>query len=364
MAARIASLGTAVPQARLPQRDLRDFFAAQPTADKLTRRYIGAAFDAADIEQRHTVLTGLTGSGDGTFVDADRSLLTPTTGVRNQLYRETAPDLANQAAARAMGGGEVRADQITHVVTVSCTGFFAPGVDYHLVRDLGLPSTVERTHLGFIGCAAALPALRLASHITEARPDAVVLVVCVELCSLHIRQSTDPEQIVAASVFADGAAAAVVTADPSVGPPGGLIMEQFATALTDEGESDMVWTIGDHGFEMRLSAEVPRIIGREIRAAVEQFFGEQLATHAWAVHPGGRSVLDRVESGLHLPESALATSRSVLREYGNMSSPTILFILDRLLRDPQCSGPIAALAFGPGLTVESARLRKELAHQE
>ncbi|GAA1140075.1 type III polyketide synthase [Nesterenkonia lutea] len=358
MPARITSIGTALPATSVPQQDLRAFFAEQPDASRLTRRLIGAAFDAAGIETRHTVLSGLAGTPDGEFIGEGATLLSPTTGTRNDLYRRAAPVLAAEAAGSALAQGDIMPSQVTHVVTVSCTGFFAPGLDYRLIRDLGLPETVERSHLGFMGCAAALPGLRAASQITAAQPGAVVLVVCVELCSLHIRDTADAEQIVAASVFADGAAAAVVTSDDAVGRAGGIRLERFATALTSEGESDMVWTIGDHGFNMTLSAEVPRIIGREIRAAVDRFLGEADAPAAWAVHPGGRSVLDRVETGLGLESTALSASRAVLRENGNMSSATLLFILRRLLEDPDVSGPIAALAFGPGLTVESALLHK------
>lgn len=358
MPTRIASIGTSVPETAVSQEYLRDFFADQPGRDRLARRYISAAFDAAGIKTRNTALTGLGGTPDGVFINKDHILLNPTTGTRNALYRDAAPVLAAEAARAAITDAAIAPDQVTHLITVSCTGFFAPGIDYRLIRDLGLPATVERSHLGFIGCAAALPALRLASQITEARPHAVVMVVCVELCSLHVRDSSDPEQIVASSVFADGAAAAIVTADDQLGRPGGLMMERFASALTDEGESDMVWTIGDHGFEMRLSAEVPRIIGREIRQAVDQFLGSSEPPRTWAVHPGGRSVLDRVEKGLELPAEALASSRSVLSDYGNMSSATILFILRHMMVDPAVTGNIAALAFGPGLTVESALLHK------
>ena len=181
--------------------------------------------------------------------------------------------------------------------------------------------------------------------------------MCAELCSLHIRVSDDPQQIVAASVFGDGAGAAIVTGAPGIGRAGGLELADFATTLTSEGETDMTWTIGDHGFEMILSAEVPRIIGREIRDAVGPVLD---GVDAWAVHPGGRSVLDRVESGLGLDPQALEASRQVLRTSGNMSSATLLFILrDQLADDAVADGQtIGALAFGPGLTVESARLTK------
>ena len=359
---RILAIGTAVPPAALSQEAARDFFAAQPGMDRMARRRVHGAFGAAGIERRHTVLGDLAGSAtadpDAVFVGADGSLLSPTTAVRNALYERFAPPLYTEAARAALDGAEVEASAVTHVVTVSCTGFFAPGPDFRLVRDLRLAEHVERYHLGFIGCAAGLPALRLAARITAAQPEAVVLVVSAELCSLHVRAVDDPQQIVAASVFADGAAAAVVTAAPAFRDAPGLDLERFGTALTGEGESDMVWTIGDHGFEMTLSAEVPRIIGREIRGAVHGFLGDDPVPDVWAVHPGGRSILDRVETGLELPDGALAASRAVLRDHGNMSSATILFILRELMRGESLADGdrIAALAFGPGLTVESALL--------
>lgn len=365
MPSRVIAIGTAVPDHAVRQDDVRDFFVAQPQSDRLTQRLIAAAFDAAAIDRRHTVIADLArpGSADpedaSGFVADDGTLLVPTTGMRNAAYTRDAPPLFAAAAQRALDQARVEASAITHVVTVSCTGFFAPGPDYRLVRDLGLGTHVERYHLGFIGCAAAVPALRMAARITEAQPHAVVLVVCAELCSLHVRSSSDPQQIVAASVFADGAGAAIVTADPDVGRAGGLDLERFGTALTSEGETDMVWTIGDEGFEMTLSAEVPRIVGREIRGAVDAFLGD-VRPDTWAVHPGGRSVLDRVEAGLGLADDALATSRRVLRDYGNMSSATLLFILGSMLDDDAVSdgASVAALAFGPGLTVESALLIK------
>ena len=186
---------------------------------------------------------------------------------RNMVYTAEAPGLFAAAARQALETAGVAASAVTHVVTASCTGFYAPGPDYRLVRDLDLPISTERYHLGFLGCAAAFPALRMASRICAAQPEAVVLVVCGELCTLHIRSSGDPEQIVASSVFADGAAAAVVSADPSQGSrhSAQLDLDRFATTLTSEGESDMAWIIGDAGFTMTLTAQVPRIIGREIR---------------------------------------------------------------------------------------------------
>jgi predicted naringenin-chalcone synthase len=367
MAASILSIGTAVPPARVSQSAARDVFAAQPGLSRITQRLIHAAFDASAIDHRNTVLSDLVAATTGeapqvesgmSLAGADATILAPSTGARNDAYIRLAPALFAEAAAQALAEASVAPGEVTHVVTVSCTGMFAPGPDFRLVKDLGLPATAERYHIGFMGCAAAIPGLRAAARICDAQPEAVVLVAAAELCTLHIRSSEDPQQIVAASVFADGAAAAVVSARPRVGGPR-FELERFGTVLTSEGESEMVWTIGDEGFDMVLTAEVPRIIGREIRDAVDAFL-DGAEPDMWAVHPGGRSILDRVESGLGLETAALDASRDVLRRQGNMSSATILFILRDLLHDDALdeAGRVAALAFGPGLTVESALMMR------
>ncbi|CDK00061.1 Predicted naringenin-chalcone synthase [Microbacterium sp. C448] len=360
MPAHILGIGTAVPTPVLPQTAVRDLFLAQPGVERLTARLIGAAFDQSAIDTRHTVLAELAehSAEPSAFLDADtRQVLSPLTGTRNDVYRREAPPLFERAARDALARADVEASAITHVVTASCTGFYAPGPDYRLVRDLGLRTTVERDHLGFVGCAAAFPALRQAARICAADPNAVVLVVCGEICSIHLRASADPEQIVASAVFADGAAAAVVSAQPSLDAPS-LELEGFATALTSEGEDDKRWIIGDHGFEMTLTAEVPRIVGREVRDALAPVLSRAGHVDRWLVHPGGRSILDRFEAALELPADALELSRDVLRRFGNMSSATVLFIMARMLEDPALADGSRAIgvAFGPGLTVESALL--------
>lgn len=358
----LLSVGTAVPPHELSQPVLRDWFAEQDGIDRLSARLIRAAFDSSAIDRRHTVIDGLAEEREGLFADADGRLRSPATRERNDMYRREAPVLSAAAAADALERAGMSASDVTHVVTVSCTGLFAPGPDFKLVQELGIRSTVERFHIGFVGCAAAFPGLRTAHHICRSQPDAVVLVVCVELCSLHIRSSTDPEQIVASAVFADGAAAAVVSARATEAPR--LEIDAFSTTITSEGEADMDWSIGDHGFEMRLSAEVPKIVGREVRGAFANAFGGEVdpvgAADAWAVHPGGRSVLDRVQHGLDLSDRMLQPSRDVLREYGNMSSATVMFILQRILADDALAdgARVIGMAFGPGLTVETASFRR------
>lgn len=377
MAVSIRTIQTAVPETSLEQSRVRDLFAEQPELTRLGQRLVATSFDSSGISTRHTVLDELAADGRSAtarFVDPEsHAFRAPSTGDRNALYIEHAPALALKAAKAALDAlaPGIGPSDVTHVVTASCTGFFAPGPDYVLQRELGLPASVQRFHVGFMGCYAAFPALRMAKAFCEADPDAVVLVVCVELCTLHVRSSNEPDQIVASSVFADGAAAAVVTGrdlGPSAFPT--LDLDAFASTVVPDGESDMAWTIGDHGFEMVLSSYVPKIIGRTIRAAMLPLIGEIEPSRIahWAVHPGGRSILDRVQESLGLGDEQLAPSREVLRDFGNMSSATVLFVLKAILDQALIAGVldhrpvsqrpvqnVCAMAFGPGLTVETGR---------
>lgn len=375
----LRGLSTVVPPTVLPQPAVRDVFAAQPGLNRLAQRIITTSFDVSGIERRYTVLEELTfdqRGDDPVFFDRTTGdLLMPGTKARNDIYAVEATKLYLEAGRAAIASTPgIEASDITHVVTVSCTGFYAPGPDYMLVRDLGLGPAVQRYHLGFMGCYASIPALRTATQFCEADPDAVVLVVSVELCTLHLRSSNDPDTIVASSLFADGAGAGIVTARPLEPGERALSLDRFETRITPVGEGDMAWKIGDHGFEMVLSNAVPSIIDDHITGALEPLFApdehlaEALATDAasehvahWAIHPGGRSILDKVESRLALTEAQLVPARSTLRDFGNMSSVTVLFVLRNILdaADSADGDRVAAMAFGPGLTVESALLTVE-----
>jgi predicted naringenin-chalcone synthase len=381
MAVTLQGLSTVVPPTVLVQREVRDVFAAQPGLNRLAERIIRTSFDVSAIETRHTVLEELSREAHPetpVFFDVESGeLLLPGTKARNELYAEHATRLyveAGRAALAACDG--IEASDVTHVITVSCTGFYAPGPDFMLARELGLPAGVERYHLGFMGCYASIPALRLASQLCEASPDAVVLVVSVELCTLHLRSSTDPDTIVASSLFADGAGAGIVSSRELAPGARGYSLDAFATRTTPMGEGDMAWKIGDHGFEMVLSNAVPALIDEYITGAIEPLFAhddalaEALRSDAsgdavahWAIHPGGRSILDKVEARLGLSEAQLVPARDTLRDYGNMSSATVLFVLRRILDEAggrasraEAGERVAAMAFGPGLTVESALL--------
>lgn len=370
MVVTLRSLEVAVPDTVLVQDEVREVFASQPGMSRLATRLVGAAFNSSGIERRHSAVTEMDlqarpeAADPPQFFDATtRQILNPSTGVRNDVYvREAArPYVDSAAAALAACEGIDKAD-VTHVITVSCTGFFSPGPDYLIVRGLDLKPSVQRYHLGFMGCYAAFPAMRQAKTICEADPDAVVLVASVELCSVHVRVSDDPDTILGSSLFGDGAAAAIITGRDLDGGRA-LQLDHFETVLTPVGEEAMAWNIGDNGFEMVLGTYAPKIIDAHIVDALAPLLAsdDTLTDRAyreiehWAIHPGGRSILDKVEAKLELDANQLTPSREVLRRFGNMSSATVMFVLKEILDQPGSGAGerICGMAFGPGLTVET-----------
>ena len=296
------------------------------------------------IAHRFTVLTPEDCAlAPGSFYNSGTS---PGTAERMRRYAQAAPELALQAIA-----GLPTTEGITHLVVASCTGFIAPGLDQVIARRLGLAADVERITIGFMGCYAGVTALRTAGHIVRSQPTARVLVISVELCTLHMQETGELESLLAQGQFADGAAAALVS-----GAGDGLMLGESISLNLDESDALITWTIGDTGFAMVLSGEVPgriadALTGPEVQERIAPGGAAEIA--AWAVHPGGRSILDAVERGFALPADKLAASRAVLHDYGNMSSATVLFVLHKLMAERPASG--IALAFGPGLALEGLR---------
>ena len=368
MTVTVRSLEIAVPDTELVQDELRDVFLDQEGLSRLGSRLVSTSFNASGIERRYSAVREwdpARAAGDPVFFDrSTRQFLNPSTATRNAVYAREATELFVGTAAAALAAAEgIEASDVTHVITVSCTGFFAPGPDYRVVRALGLTPSVQRYHLGFMGCYAAFPALRQAQTICRADPDAVVIVVSAELCTLHVRTSSDPDTIVGSSLFADGAAAAVITGRdlPSRAPV--LRLDHFETVLTPVGEEAMAWNLGDNGFEMVLGTYVPHIIDEHIVEALRPLLArdESLTDlpyrdiEHWAIHPGGRSIVDKVGAKLGLSGEQLEPARETLRDYGNMSSATVMFVLRNIL-DRAAAGTeqrVCAMAFGPGLTVET-----------
>jgi predicted naringenin-chalcone synthase len=295
----------------------------------------------------------------------------PGTAARMDRYATAAPRLATDAVTDALGRAGVEAKRVTHLVTVSCTGFVAPGLDVALIGSMGLSPAVRRLHVGFMGCHAAFNALGVADAIVTADPLAVVVVCCVELCTLHFAYGQDPQQMVANALFADGAAAAVVGGEGfsdryvpanDTHPRAAWAVHSFASLLVPDTLDAMTWRVGDHGFEMTLSAAVPALVERDVRPWCRRWLGDVGwsidAIDAWAVHPGGPRVLTATAVGLGLESHALRRSRDVLARHGNMSSATILFILSDLLDDLHPGRTCVALGFGPGLMMEGMLLQR------
>jgi predicted naringenin-chalcone synthase len=364
----ILGLGTAVPPAAVGSEDATGIARSLCPRTPEQASWLPGIYEQSGVRRRHMALGGgvVRDILDGTRHSGSIFLPTgepgdrgPSTARRVRFYAEHAPSLAIRAAHAALEAASMPAASATHLVTVSCTGFRAPGVDWALVRALGLPPTVERTHVGFMGCHGAINALRVAAAFAGADEAARVLVCAVELCSVHYHYGWDPQKVVANALFADGAAA-VAGCAASAAATGAWRVAATGSCLLPDSATAMTWTVGEHGFEMTLSKEVPRLIATHLRPWLEGWLARHGLAVAdvgcWAVHPGGPAVLDAVEAALGLSETALAASREVLAEFGNMSSPTVLFILERL-RAGRASPPCVALAFGPGVAAEAALLR-------
>ena len=340
----ITRIATAVPDLDF-EADYRRWAMRRLEGTREARLYERMA-DRSGIDHRWSVLTqedARLDEGAGLYGGSQP----PGTAERMAIYAEQAPKLAMKAIA---GLGDIAG--VTHLVVASCTGFVAPGIDQIIARRLGLADDIERVLIGFMGCYAAVTALRTARHTVRSQRDARVLVVTVELSTLHHQERVDIEPLLMGAQFGDGAAAALVDSDGA-----GLSLGQGISAALPDSEDLITWHIGDTGFDMRLSGEVPgRIVAALSDPAVRRrVLGEAPveAFDAWAVHAGGRSILDAVEKSFALDPTALDASRAVLRNFGNMSSSTLMFVLARLIRERPEQG--VALAFGPGLAMEGFR---------
>ncbi|MGN6313628.1 MAG: type III polyketide synthase [Rhodanobacteraceae bacterium] len=355
----IRGLGTATPHRSFAQETAIPLAAARCCRDERERAWLERIYLASGVQRRGSVL--LDREDDASSIEAfypPRTSFTdrgPTTAVRLARYAHEAGKLAARACNAALGDATIEPSRITHLVAVSCTGLFSPGLDAELIAQLGLPRDVGRLNLGFMGCHGALNGLRAASALARSAPDACVLLCCVELCSLHFCYGWNPQQVVANALFADGAAATIL----STAGDAGLQLQETASLLTHDSADAMTWRIGDHGFEMGLSLEVPK----RIRASLCEWLEPWLASRGlgvgdvahWAIHPGGPEIIQAAIDSLGIPDQAGNVSRSVLARHGNMSSPTVLFILQRM-RVSGITGPIVALGFGPGLMFEAALL--------
>lgn len=354
----IAGMGTALPRFSIgldeSVRYAQEYFCATDEE----RRKLFLLYRMAGVKRRYSVLLD---GPEGPEVrhsafprPAHAEDRGPTMRQRMVIYERESTPLAVQAARAALDDACLAPAEVTHLITVSCSGFAAPGVDIGLIKALDLRPTVERAHVGFMGCHGALNGLRVGRGFTH-RPEARVLLCAVELCSLHYHYGWDPDRVVANALFADGAAALVGLPTNPIDDECWRIADT-GSCLIPDSEDAMTWRLGDHGFEMSLSARVPELIASHLRPWMEQWLKDKGlsldAVRSWAVHPGGPRILTSVTKALGLPDQAMQVSKDMLRDHGNMSSPTVLFILKRL-RLENAPRPCVALGFGPGLMAEA-----------
>lgn len=362
----LSAIGTATPAHRLSQPQIADFMARAHGMDEAGTRKLRAIYRMSGIGYRHTVLPDY-GREEGAFTFFPNTTDLepfPTVGARMRVYRREALPLAAEAALDCLRQApEIDPLTITHLVSVSCTGMYAPGLDIELVQHLGLRPDVQRTCVNFMGCYAAFNALKLADAFCRSNPRARVLVVCTELCTLHFQKRTEEDHLVANALFGDGASAALVLAEPAPGRPN-LELAAFHCGLEPDGQADMAWHVNDFGFEMTLSSYVPRLVKQGIRKLTEGLL-RQLPVRLpdvrhFAIHPGGRRILEAIEQELGLTPADNRHAYKVLHEVGNLSSATVLFVLRELQRQLQPAddgAPVLSFAFGPGLTLEAMLLR-------
>jgi alpha-pyrone synthase len=358
----ITAIGVANPPTRIAQPAIADFMVQAMRLTANDERKLKTLFRASGISFRHSVLDDYARLSDFTFYPNNIEHALPGTKARGELYRKHAPALSADAIRKALTKTTIPAREITHLITISCTGMYAPGLDIDLIKLIGLRTDVQRTCINFMGCYAAFNGLRLAASFCAADASAKVLIVCAELCSLHFQNQNTEDNLLANALFADGAAAMVVESTPRAGI--NLHLEKFHSDLAFEGEHDMAWQIGDFGFEMQLSAYVPTIVNAGIRTLAETLLKDTNYSlsnvNYFAPHPGGLKILSAIESALDLSKQQHEHAYRVLQNYGNMSSPTVVFVLNELLNTLSANDDaktIMSFAFGPGLTLESMLLK-------
>lgn len=341
----INKIATAVPDFDIHRKFVE--FAPSLLRDRRSRALFERMAERSQISHRYSCLRP---HPDPNMLDAEdfyRREAFPGTAGRMQAYKNAAFALAckalDQFAPQDLG-------TVTHLVITSCTGFYAPGIDLEIVTRYNLPPSVERTIIGFMGCYAAVNAFKLARHIVRSEERARVLILNLELCTLHLRDTGELEDILCFLLFADGCAASMVSAAPQ-----GLELQSFHAARLADSEDQITWEIGDTGFDMGLSGRVPGTITRGLAGCLPAILdrGAPGDFAHWAIHPGGRSVLDAVRDSAEIDDDALRPSRQVLNHYGNMSSPSVVFVLRDIMRDAAPGSRGCAMAFGPGISVES-----------
>lgn len=359
---RIISIGTAVPDYQTSQGTILNFMHKE-YQDSTASRKLNILFHQSAIESRYSVLPDFSDTGKRELFPLTHEL--PHVAKRMDVYRRQSLPLAVKAVEQAFHNihSSVTGFGITHLITVTCTGIYAPGLDIELLQELALPKDTFRTALNFLGCNAAFPALKIADSIVKSHADAKVLIVSVELCTLHFQPKNNSDNLLSNTIFGDGAAALIMVSGQRADELNlkGFAVNGFLPVLLNRGKELMGWNITSVNFEMILDSGVAEFLGEELEmlmSTIAQKLHLSIATiHHWVVHPGGKKILDTIQHGLQLKNNELKHSYQVLRNYGNMSSTTILFVLNELFKsNPPSGDTILAMGFGPGISIETASM--------
>jgi len=358
---KILSIGTAVPKYGAKQSAILGFMQSAYN-DVTASRKLKVLFNYSGINTRYSVIPDFDNNKSTQILFSDDQC-TPTVMDRGDIFKEHAVSLAMKAIDDSFKKRNVTAAEfgITHLITVTCTGIYAPGIDAALIEQLNLPNDIFHTSFNFLGCNAAFPALKLGDMIARTDENAKVLIVCVELCTLHFHPKNNPDNLLSNTIFGDGAAAVLVVPDKDTNPDyqGGMSINGFYSLLLNKGKDLMSWNITPVNFEMVLDARIPEFIGSEVDDIVmkagRKFNISPDKIDKWAIHPGGKKILDTIKKQLQLNDTDLQYSYKVLDEYGNMSSPTILFVLNEIMQNRyKPNETIFSIGFGPGLSIETA----------
>ena len=351
----IISIATAVPSFCHKQKNILHFMQDAYGLNDVEKRKLSFLYSMSGINTRYSVVEdyGIDKAG-WTFIPTDKTAF-PSLEKRMAVYQQHAMPLSKQAIEKCIDG-KINATQITHLITVSCTGMAAPGLDLELMEAMDLPTTIYRTSVNFMGCYAAIHALKMAKMICDSTPNSNVIIVTTELCTLHFQQEYNLDNAASSLLFADGSAAVLVS--NCVASANALSLQNFYSKVAFRGKNDMSWQLGSKGFLMTLSGYVPQLIEEDIALLVDEALEQQHinkseVTH-WCIHPGGKRIVDCIQKKLSLSDADVQYSRNVLANYGNMSSATVLFVLKEMMDDNNASPKnIFGVAFGPGLTMET-----------
>ena len=352
---KIISIGTAVPAHKHNQKDILQFMQQVYALDAIENRKLKFLYNLSGIDTRYSVVPDYSHSiHEWKFYPHSENLEPfPSLEYRMQWYNKLAAPLSVDAIRNCLED-KIHTNEITHLITVSCTGMSAPGLDLQVMELLDLPKQVFRTSINFMGCYAAIHGLKLADAICKTDTNAKVMIVCTELCTLHFQKEATQDNIASTLLFADGSAAVLVTHDSFKRK--GLHLKSFYSEVVPKGKRDMAWELSSTGFLMTLSGYIPDLIEADFEPLVNRAL--QLAElntndiQQWCIHPGGKRIVDAIQKTLHLPVETMQKSYEVLKQFGNMSSPTILFVLKELMKEKK-EGSVFGAAFGPGLTMET-----------